>query len=193
MLREMEFIRLVSLMSNANFYIFIKYMNGNYEIVAETSITMSAHIYLHNKHFYLKNGQLYYWETKINSNIETGVEHKEVYNLYKINIDKDRINQLYEMMHDNLLEELGPDYSHQFVKRTDRLFDRFTSNELYGLYIYNHKNGDMGKMPLEISNGTIPSKLKRTKIKIINSILLSYSSNIWKYCIDYKLINMNKI
>ena len=48
-------------------------------------------------------------------------------------------------------------------------------------------------MPLEISNGTIPSKLKRTKIKFINSILLSYSSNIWKYCIDYKLINMNKI
>ena len=193
MLDDIDVIKLISMMTHGEYYMFVKYTNDDFEIISANDIHISDSMYGHNKHFYLKNGQLYYWETKINSNIETGVEHKEVYNLYKINIDKDRINQLYEMMHDNLLEELGPDYSHQFVKRTDRLFDRFTSNELYGLYIYNYKNGDMGKMPLEISNGTIPSKLKRTKIKIINSILLSYSSNIWKYCIDYKLINMNKI
>ena len=187
MIDFMYIAKLISIMTSSDFYYVIKYVNGNYEIISQTGTEVGDSVYTYNKHFYFKKNKIYYWESKI-FHLKKATETKiEVDYLYEIRNDVLGICKLYERMYDDLLDELGPEYSELLEKRTDKLFEHLVSKEPMGLYCYYIESAP------EIENNMIPPKLKRTKIKTINSLFLGFSDIKYDYCITYGLLDIIKV
>ena len=187
MIDFMYIAKLISIMTSSDFYYVIKYVNKDYEVISQTGNEVGDSVYTYNKHFYFKKNKIYYWESKIfhlNKATETKIE---VNDLYEIKNNAHGINKRYEMMYDDLLEELGPEYSELLEKRTDKLFEHLVSKEPIGLYCYYIESAP------EIENNMIPPKLKRTKIKTINSLFLGFSDIKYDYCITYGLLDIIKV
>lgn len=113
----------------------------------------------------------------------------EVLDLYKLELDSRRINFWYEKMYDDLLDELGPEYSEELEKRINILFDKLATNSNNGRFSYT-----LHSVP-EINLKLIPSKLKRTKINKIYSLYIDLNRDTieWNYNIQYHLLNMVKV
>ena len=92
-------------------------------------------------------------------------------------------------MYDDLLDELGPEYSEELEKRINILFDKLATNSNNGPFSYT-----LPSVP-EINFKLIPSKLKRTKINKIYSLYIDLNRNTieWNYNIQYHLLNMVKV
>lgn len=186
MLDTMAAIKLVSMMTYDEYYMFVKYMNDDFEIISTNDIYISDSMYGYNKHFYFKGNKLYYWEANIftteeKTNINIG-------DLYEIYITEEQINELFEKMYYELLNKLGSKYSNVFIERKNKIYDKFTSKKSIPIS-YPENRLEI----LEIQDTTIPNKLKRGKVKIVYATFLKILDIKWNYRINYKLINMIKV
>ena len=185
--------RLINIMSSYNFFYIIKYSNGDYEIISKKSKEIAKKVNEYNKHFYFKKDDIYYWDSIIHFSSDNGITMKisdvEVFDLYKLELDSRRINYWYEKMYNDLLDELGPEYSEELEKRIDILFERLETNRVSGPFSY-----VLNSIP-EINLKLIPNKLKRTKInKICNFFMdLNRDTVEWNYNIQYHLLNMVEV
>lgn len=186
MLNTMAAIKLVSMMTHDEYYMFVKYMNDDFEIISVNDKYISNSMYGYNKHFYFKDNKLYYWKSNIftteeKTNINVG-------DLYEIHINKKQIKELFEEMYYELLNKLGYKYSNVFIERKNKIYNKFTSKESTPIS-YSESRLEI----LEIQDATIPDKLKRPKIKIVYATFLKILDIKWNYSINYNLINMKKI
>lgn len=185
--------RLINIMSPYNFFYIIKYSNGDCEVVSKKSKEIGSSAHEYNKHFYFKKDDIYYWESIIHltskNNITMEILNVEVQDLYKIELDSRRINFWYEKMYDDLLDELGPEYSEELEKRINILFDKLATNSNNRPFSYT-----LHSVP-EINLKLIPNKLKRTKIDKIYSLYIDLNRDTveWNYNIQYHLLNMVKV
>ena len=186
MLDDINVIKLISMMTHGEYYMFVKYTNDDFEIISANDIHISDSMYGYNKHFYFKENNLYYWESNIIANKEK--TNINVGDLYEIHINKKQINELFEKMYYELLNKLGSKYSNAFIKRKNKIYNKFTSKESTPIS-YSESRLEI----LEIQDTTIPDKLKRTEIKIVFATFLGVLDTKWNYIIDYKLIDMKKI
>lgn len=89
-------------------------------------------------------------------------------------------------MYNDLLDELGPEYSEELEKRIDILFERLATNRVSGPFSY-----VLHSIP-EINLKLIPNKLKRTKFNKIYNFFMDLNRDTieWNYNIQYHLLNM---
>lgn len=186
MINIMPAINLVSMMTDAEYYILVKYMNGDFEIISGINKYISDSMYGYDKHLYFKDNTIYYWETNILAS--KGKNNINVSDLYEIDIDEKQINKLFKDMYHELSDKLGSKYSDAFIERRNRLYNKFTSKESVPI---SHPGNRLEI--LEIGERTIPNKIKRTEIEVVYSIVLKVLDINWNYIIDYNLIDMRKV
>lgn len=190
----LSLIKLATMMRESVSYLFIDYADGSRQIISEKAKHISNSFYLRNKHFYLKNDCIYYWESRGFTSQENSRTYEQVKDLYKINTDAAGINKLYEMMCNDLLEQLGSKYSEAFIRRTKVLFNRFISKGNTRYYSYNAKNSGICRLPSSVSQNSFPDCFENIKIERFKQVPLeSPIREKWNYCIDYKLIDMIKV
>lgn len=181
--------RLVSMMSRGDVFYFVRYMNGDYEIIAQIVKGVASSLYTRTEHFYFKGDKIYYWEfmswTKENKRI--------VGNLYEINIDDDIITDVFYQMHNELKDKVGIKYSNAFMKRTDTLLGKLINQDDDYDYSYDKKDFHGLEYIDEVKPDTIPNSIKRIKIKTISSMFLDVLCGEWCYNINLKLIDIKKV
>lgn len=189
MISSITATRLVSMMSRGDVFYFVRYMNGDYEIIAQIVKGVANSLYTRTEHFYFKGAKIYYWEfmswTKENK--------RRVGDLYEINIDDDIITDVFYQMHDELKDKVGIKYSNAFMTRTDTLLGKFINQDDDYDYSYDKKDFHGLEYIDEVKSDTIPNSIKRTKIKTISSMFLDILCGEWCYNIDLKLIDIKRV